>query len=579
MGKLKVLFVASDPEPAGAPLNIHEEMRSIQERVRASDYRDAVEFAYCVAARPLDLIQSLNIHRPDAVHFSGHGTSEGAFLFTGDMGERRPISPDLMASVFRQVRGKVRLVVVNACGSKPIAQAVSAVVDCAVGMTQSIDDDSASVFSEMFYGALGFALSVQEAFDQGTLGIGVDDLPGIDVPELFTKPGVDPLDVVLVSPDGPRTSCDAARMVLRDELQNDLGSLAWRITHTLTAVPSGDPVPQRAGEPRAAFIDRDRRWFAHAVSDLAAGYAQFELETGGYDAHRLNLAECPEVTRQAAERAYAALDEVEKRLALYRMKLNTLAGASRPPEVRALWTSLYSRQTANALAILWCQVLEGWALLEPDAALATAVVDMLLPQVLRGVAVPGRFAPGREGRSFALHAAAALQGEKVALIQEEMGITPPQPVVNAPATSLQAIVAAGLAWMEGRPDGSVTALEQALTFPDIPPDQKRYAETSLDYLRNPDRYGGVLGTYLLDVDEGGTAAQAGLQAGDVIVAYNATPVTEPNVLSRLISQARGAPLVQVELVRGGERMVRFVKGGASLSARGATLVFGDGFAV
>lgn len=579
MGKLKVLFVSADPSVGrGDRLRIDEEMRAVQERVRASKYRDAVEFAFAPAARPLDLIQALNIHRPHAVHFSGHGTAQGTLQFLGDDGGVRPVSPALLADVFRKVRGRVRLVVLNACSSRPVAQAVTEVVECAVGMSERVLDDTAITFSAAFYGALGFALSVREAFDQGTLTIGLQDQPGAEIPELFARPDVEPAEVILVR-GGPQTPCDAALAVVGDELQRNLGSLAGQITHTLNSIPRGDPVPQRPGETRAGFHDRDRRWFAHAMSEVFAGYAQFAVETGGYDAHRLNLAECEEPRRQSAERAYAALDEVEKRLAMYRLRLNGLVDGSHTPERRAEWTSLYSRHAANALAILWCQVLEGWVMLEPGELQVVLVATHHVSKVLRGVTVPQRLAPGVEGAAFALAAAAALHEEKGRLIEEEMRLFAAPAAADKPSTAMEAVVAAGLAWVEGRPSDSVEAFEKALSFPDLPGDQRRFAETSLRYLRDPDRFGGVLGSFLLDVSAGGAAAQAGLRAGDVIIGYNGAPVAEPYELSRLISRTASAPLVQVEVVRDGEPVIRFVPGGASLSARATRLVCADAFAV
>ncbi|HKP76217.1 MAG TPA: CHAT domain-containing protein [Longimicrobiaceae bacterium] len=578
MARLKVLFVSADPSlGAASRLRIDEEMRAVQERVRASEYRDGVEFVFAPAARPLDLIQALNTHRPQAVHFSGHGTDEGTLQFVGNDGGARPVSPRLLADVFRKVRGAVRLVVLNACSSRSVAQAVAEVVDCAVGMSEQIPDDTAITFSAAFYGALGFALSVREAFDQGTLAIGLQDQLGAEIPELFARPTLDLARMVLVS-GGPHTPCDAALAVVRDELQRNLGSLAWQISHTLVNVPSGDPVPQRPGEPRAGFYDRDRRWFSHAVSDAFVGYAQFALETGGYEAHRLNLAECDELRRQSAERAYAALDEVEKRLAIYRLHLNGLVDGSHTLERRAEWVSLYSRQAANSLAILWCEVLEVWVILEPDELMVT-LVGTHLSNVLRGVTVAQPLVPGTEGRAFALAASTALHEEKSRLIAEEMLLSGAPAVAAEPSTAIETLAAAGLAWAEGRPADSVAAFEKALSFPDVPEDQRRFAETSLRYLRDPDRFGGVLGSYLLDVSGEGTAAKAGLEAGDVIIRYNGAPVAEPYELSRLISRARGAPLVQVEVVREGEPVVRFVPGGASLSARATRLVCADSFAV
>src|SRR5687768_18130304 len=54
---------------------------------------------------------------------------------------------------------------------------------------------------------------------------------------------------------------------------------------------------------------------------------------------------------------------------------------------------------------------EGWVMLEPDELPVVLVTTHHLSQVLRGVTVPQRLAPGAEGRTFALAASAALHRE------------------------------------------------------------------------------------------------------------------------------------------------------------------------
>ncbi len=63
--------------------------------------------------------------------------------------------------------GNLRLVVLNACDTRPQAEALTEVVDCVVSMNRTITDWAAIKFAASFYGALAFGRSVQKAFDQG----------------------------------------------------------------------------------------------------------------------------------------------------------------------------------------------------------------------------------------------------------------------------------------------------------------------------------------------------------------------------------------------------------------------------
>ena len=141
-----------------------------------------------------------------------------------------------------------------------------------------------------------------------------------------------------------------------------------------------------------------------------------------------------------------------------------------------------------------------------------------------------------------------------------------------PVEALVAVQQAVFAYMKGDPREALCFFEQALQPGTLTPEQRQYVETSLTYLRDPEKFDGVLGVYLMDVDASGAAARADLHNGDVIVRYNQQPVKEPADLSGLIAASKRAPTVPVEVMRAGQRLTIYLPGGTSLSALGTALV-------
>ena len=152
MGKIKVLFLSANPVRS-AKLRIDDEIREIKNKLRESDYRDAFDFIPCLAARPDDLIRGLHEHEPQIVHFSGHGSRAQSILFVDDQGKRKPVTKAALVQVFQALRGNIRLVLLNACSTRPQAEAVAGTIDCTIGMREPIGDAAAIVFSASFYRA------------------------------------------------------------------------------------------------------------------------------------------------------------------------------------------------------------------------------------------------------------------------------------------------------------------------------------------------------------------------------------------------------------------------------------------
>ncbi len=197
---VKVLFLAANPSSTDR-LAIDEEMRAIEQKVRAAEHRDALVFQSNWAVRPDDLLQLLNQHRPQIVHFSGHGSHAGLSL-AGNDGQVRVVTTQALTALFATLKDNIRLVFLNACYSREQAQALVTNIDCVVGMKESIRDDAATVFASSFYRAIGFGRSIQEAYDQGKTALLLEGIPEEDIPELLVKDGIDPSQVVLIGPAG-----------------------------------------------------------------------------------------------------------------------------------------------------------------------------------------------------------------------------------------------------------------------------------------------------------------------------------------------------------------------------------------
>ncbi len=197
--KIKALFLASNPKST-KPLELDREIREITEKIRAAEYRDSIDLISAWAVRPDDLLQLLNQHKPQIVHFSGHGSQSGEIILVDSRGEKKPVNPRAIKALFQTLKGDIRVVILNACYSKIQAEAITQVIDCAIGMKDAIGDEAAIAFAASFYRAIGFGLSIKQAFDQGIVVLLLEGIPEESKPELLVKDGVDPEKIELIAP-------------------------------------------------------------------------------------------------------------------------------------------------------------------------------------------------------------------------------------------------------------------------------------------------------------------------------------------------------------------------------------------
>lgn len=209
MKRVRILFLASNPV-ATPRLTLDQEAREIQAKILAAEHRDDFDFITQWAVRPDDLLDALNRYRPHVVHFSGHGNESDELVLAGDDGQPRPVARAALERLFRVLGQDVRVVVLNACYSRPQAEAIAAHVDSVVGMRRAIDDRARVRFAASFYRALAFGRSVANAFDQGLVSLDLEGTGASDIPDLVVKrPGVDAATILLVTDDDAPTPAPA----------------------------------------------------------------------------------------------------------------------------------------------------------------------------------------------------------------------------------------------------------------------------------------------------------------------------------------------------------------------------------
>jgi len=195
--QLRVLLLAASPSDQ-EPLRLHQEIRDIRLNVRMSEYRDRLDLQDRLAVRTGDLLQALNEVNPHVVHFSGHG-SQDILIFEDDHGNSKPMNNDALAALLNATSDQVRLVIFNSCSSGEQAVLATQHVEMAIGMDVSIDDRAAKEFAVQFYSAIGFGLSVQDAFEQAKAAIAIADFHGGGTPILHAAEGVNPGSVYLIA--------------------------------------------------------------------------------------------------------------------------------------------------------------------------------------------------------------------------------------------------------------------------------------------------------------------------------------------------------------------------------------------
>lgn len=195
--KLRVLYLTTDPF---LDIATELEVRQVQQALQGAKYRDRVDVQLRSAATFPDLIAGLNAVRPHIVHFSGCAgdtirIDDDDVLHGGDIVD--------FASLMRALAATDRppeLLVLNECASLAGVAVVLPAVPVIIGMSDSIQDTAAIVFSQQLYAAIASGQSVGAALRHGTdkiKAVLLDD-DASELPTFVARDDVDLDSLVLV---------------------------------------------------------------------------------------------------------------------------------------------------------------------------------------------------------------------------------------------------------------------------------------------------------------------------------------------------------------------------------------------
>jgi esterase/lipase superfamily enzyme len=159
----------------------------IRQRLQEGNSGQSYEIRVEQAVQVEDLSRYLLQYKPIIVHFSGHGSVEGEIILENSQGQAQPLSAEALTDLFAATRSQVECVVLNACFSLEMADALAAQVRCVIGIEKEIDDESAVRFTGGFYRGLGFGRGYYQAFEVGRNEINLFKLPDAKAPRFITR--------------------------------------------------------------------------------------------------------------------------------------------------------------------------------------------------------------------------------------------------------------------------------------------------------------------------------------------------------------------------------------------------------
>lgn len=159
----RVLLLSASPIDKPR-LRLEEEQKGIDQRIRLLRNSSAeIHFSIEVAARTQDMLVNVLGSYADIFHFSGHGIP-GGLMFEDNSGRHQIVYAAEIAGYLARSGRNIKCVLLNACYSTSLADALNPYVDYVIGCNSKIDDEAAIAFAGSFYVSLAGGLSFEKAF-------------------------------------------------------------------------------------------------------------------------------------------------------------------------------------------------------------------------------------------------------------------------------------------------------------------------------------------------------------------------------------------------------------------------------
>ena len=182
----KILILAANPTDT-SKLRLDEEVRSIENAHRQATFREEIQIVSKWAVRIDDLRRALLYHKPNVIHFCGHGAGDDGLLLENQYGKQQFVSSESLTDLFKLFKDDVECVVLNACYSGVQAQAIHEHINCVVGMNYQIGDKAAIKFATGFYDALTNGRNYQDSFEFGKNALDLESIPESGIPQIKIK--------------------------------------------------------------------------------------------------------------------------------------------------------------------------------------------------------------------------------------------------------------------------------------------------------------------------------------------------------------------------------------------------------
>ena len=178
----KILFLSAGAK-GQRKLRLDEELRKVKDELAAATYRDKFDLESEGAVQVRVITKAMQVHRPQIVHFSGHG-EEAGIIVENDEGYDEVFPTAGLDRLFRLFKKNVECVVLNACYSAAHAAAISKHGIYVVGMNKEILDQSSIDFAVGFYQSLGEGNDYRFAFEMALIANAIN-ISDADTPVLW----------------------------------------------------------------------------------------------------------------------------------------------------------------------------------------------------------------------------------------------------------------------------------------------------------------------------------------------------------------------------------------------------------
>ena len=183
----KILIFCVNPKNTNH-LRLDQEIREIKEVLQKATNRD--KFAppeICPAVRTKDIQEKILTHKPQIIHFCGHGAGKDGLIFEDNDGKAKPVSTEALAKLFSLCASYVECVVLNACYSVAQAKGIAEHIGYVVAMRQELGDEAAIEYSRGFYLAVASGEPYDIAHEYGRNAIQIEGLEEEDTPIIKKK--------------------------------------------------------------------------------------------------------------------------------------------------------------------------------------------------------------------------------------------------------------------------------------------------------------------------------------------------------------------------------------------------------